>query len=71
MRIKSHWFKPGADKSPADHASAMAFIVWRVAHGLAHSGRDGDEAVGMPKILGVGLPRMGLLQTFVTLACGS
>lgn len=31
MRIKSHWFKPGAAKTPAEHASAMAFIVWRVA----------------------------------------
>ena len=34
MRIKSHWFKPGADKGPAEHASAMAFIVWRVAQNM-------------------------------------
>jgi hypothetical protein len=34
MRIKSHWFRPGAAKTPADHASAMAFIVWRVAQNL-------------------------------------
>jgi hypothetical protein len=31
MRLKSTWFKPGADKSPAEQASAMAFIVFRVA----------------------------------------
>lgn len=31
IRVKSHWFKPGDAKSPAEQASAMAFIVWRVA----------------------------------------
>jgi len=33
MRIKSRWFKAseGHAKSPAEQASAMAFIVWRVA----------------------------------------
>lgn len=32
MRIKSTWFKPGAEHSPAEQASAMAFIVFRVGH---------------------------------------
>jgi hypothetical protein len=32
MRIKSRWFKAGEPKADAEHASAMAFIVWRVAH---------------------------------------
>ncbi len=31
MRIKNHWFKDGTAKSPGEHASAMAFIVFRVA----------------------------------------
>lgn len=31
MRLKTHWFKPGADKTPEAIASAMAFIAWRVA----------------------------------------
>ncbi|MDE1949183.1 MAG: hypothetical protein KGI35_11250, partial [Burkholderiales bacterium] len=31
LRIKSTWFKPGADKTPEQNASAMAFIAWRVA----------------------------------------
>lgn len=31
MRIKAHWFKPGAAKSPEDVAGAAAFIVWRIA----------------------------------------
>ncbi len=34
MRIKSHWFKPGAGKSAAEQASAMAFIVFRVAQNM-------------------------------------
>lgn len=32
MRIKSRWFGDAAAKGAADHASAAAFIVWRVAH---------------------------------------
>lgn len=31
MRIKSHWFKPGAAKSATDIAGATAFIVFRIA----------------------------------------
>ena len=31
MRIKSHWFKAGTEKSPEEIAGAAAFIVWRVA----------------------------------------
>lgn len=31
LRIKSTWFKPGAARTPAEQASAMAFIVFRVA----------------------------------------
>lgn len=34
MRIKSHWFRDGAGKTPAEHASAAAFIVWRVARNM-------------------------------------
>ncbi|MCW5660809.1 MAG: hypothetical protein KIT60_24185 [Burkholderiaceae bacterium] len=32
LRIKSHWFKPGTQRTPEQQASAMAFIVWRTAH---------------------------------------
>ena len=31
IRIKSHWFRDGAAKTPQQNASAMAFITWRVA----------------------------------------
>ena len=34
IRVKSHWFKAGASKTPEQHASAMAFIVWRAAHNM-------------------------------------
>jgi len=31
IRVKSHWFKPGAPKTPEQQAGAVAFIAWRVA----------------------------------------
>ena len=34
MRIKSHWFKAGEPKSAEQQGSAMAFIIWRVAHNM-------------------------------------
>lgn len=50
MRIKSTWFKPGAEKSPAEQASAMAFIVFRVAHQMVKRmrGADFDIDAGPP-----------------------
>lgn len=50
MRVKSHWFKPGAQKSPAEQASAMAFIVWRVAQQMLKRmrGADFDIDAGAP-----------------------
>lgn len=32
MRIKSHWFRAGAPRSPEELAGALAFIAWKVAH---------------------------------------
>ena len=48
MRLKSTWFKPGADKTPAEQASAMAFIVFRVAIQMLKRmrGADFDIAAG-------------------------
>lgn len=31
MRIKSHWFKSGREKTPQEIAGALAFTIWRVA----------------------------------------
>ena len=50
MRIKSHWFKPGAERSPADQGRAVAFTVWRVAHNILKRmrGADFDIDAGEP-----------------------
>lgn len=31
IRLKTHWFKPGAPKTPEQQAGAMGFTLWRVA----------------------------------------
>jgi len=50
MRLKSTWFKPGADKTPAEQASAMAFIVFRVGLQMLKRmrGADFDIDAGRP-----------------------
>jgi len=50
MRIKNQWFKSDAPKTPAEQASAMAFIVWRVAHQMLKRmrGADFDIDAGTP-----------------------
>ncbi len=50
MRIKSRWFKDDAAKSPAEQASAMAFVVFRVANQMVKRLRaaDFDVDAGMP-----------------------
>ena len=50
MRIKSHWFKAGGEKGAAEQASAMAFIVFRVAQNMLKRmrGADFDIDAGPP-----------------------
>ena len=50
MRIKNQWFRSDAPKSAAEQASAMAFIVWRVAHQMLKRmrGADFDIDAGPP-----------------------
>ena len=50
IRVKSHWFKAGASKTPEQHASAMAFIVWRAAHNMLKRmrGAQFDVDAGAP-----------------------
>ena len=50
LRIKSHWFKAGEPKNAQQNASAMAFIVWRVAHNMLKRmrGSNFDVAAGAP-----------------------
>ena len=45
IRVKSHRFKPEHAKSPAEQASAMAFIVWRVARQMLERMRGADFAI--------------------------
>ena len=45
LRIKNRWFREGAAKSAAEHASAMAFIVWRVSHNMLKRMRGADFAI--------------------------
>ncbi len=40
MRIKSHWFKPGAPKTATDVAGAAAFIAFRIAQNALKSMRS-------------------------------
>ena len=56
MRIKSHWFKPGAPKSAEQQGSAMAFIVWRVAHNMLKRMR------GAKFDIDAGVPYFGFLR---------
>jgi hypothetical protein len=50
LRIKSHWFKPGAPKSAEQQGSAVAFTVWRLAHHMVKRMRGArfDIDVGAP-----------------------
>jgi hypothetical protein len=50
LRIKNRWFREGSSKGPAEQASAMAFIVWRLAHNMLKRmrGADFDIDAGRP-----------------------
>jgi len=45
IRIKNRWFRDAKTKSAAEQASAMAFIVWRVAHQMLRRMRGADFAI--------------------------
>lgn len=48
MRVKSHWFKTGREKTPQELAGALAFIIWRISdHALKNVRKAGfDIAIG-------------------------
>lgn len=50
MRIKNQWFRSDAQRSPEQHAGAMAFITWRVAQQMLKRmrGADFDIDAGQP-----------------------
>jgi len=56
IRIKSHWFREGAHKTPEQNASAMAFIVWRVAQNMLKRMRKAQFDIDP------GLPYFGFMR---------
>jgi hypothetical protein len=50
LRIKSQWFKAETPKSPQQTASALAFIVWRIAQNMLKQMRSAgfDIDIGAP-----------------------
>lgn len=42
QRVKSRWFRAGTVRTPAQQASAMAFIVWRAAQQMLKRMRGAD-----------------------------
>lgn len=42
MRIKSHWFREGRERSPQEIADALAFNAWRIADNALRNTRKAD-----------------------------
>lgn len=42
MRVKSRWFKGEREKSPAEIAGALAFIIWRISDNALKNLRKAD-----------------------------
>jgi len=40
MRIKSHWFKSGRNKTPREIAGALSFVIWRIADNALKNTRN-------------------------------
>ncbi|MEW6562678.1 MAG: hypothetical protein AB1400_05530 [Pseudomonadota bacterium] len=47
MRLKSHWFKPGKEKTPQELAGAAAFSIWRIAVQAIKNLRKADFEVAV------------------------
>lgn len=47
MRIKSHWFKSGRERTPQEIADALAFVVWRIADNALKNTRKADFGVAV------------------------
>ncbi len=60
IRIKSHWFKEGKDKTPQELAGAVAFISWRIAENALKNLRRADFEVA------IGAQYFAFLSEFLT-----
>ncbi len=47
MRVKSHWFRAGRDKSPQELAGAAAFIIWRIGQNALKNMRNADFEIAI------------------------
>ncbi len=47
MRVKSHWFRAGRDKSPQELAGAAAFILWRIGQNALKNMRKADFEIAV------------------------
>lgn len=45
MRVKSRWFKGEREKTPAEIAGALAFIVWRISDNALKNLRKADFSI--------------------------
>lgn len=47
MRIKSHWFKSGREKTPQEIADALAFVIWRIADNALKNTRKANFEIAI------------------------
>lgn len=47
MRIKSHWFKDGRERTPQEIADALAFVAWRIADNALRNTRKADFEIAV------------------------
>ncbi len=45
MRIKSHWFREGHERTPQEISDALAFVLWRVAENALKNTRKADFGI--------------------------
>ncbi|WP_035384704.1 hypothetical protein [Ferriphaselus sp. R-1] len=47
MRIKSHWFRDGRERTPQEIADALAFVAWRIADNALRNTRKADFEIAV------------------------
>lgn len=47
MRIKSHWFKSGRQRTPQEIAGALAFVIWRIGDNALKNTRKANFEIAV------------------------
>lgn len=47
MRIKSHWYQSGREKSPQQIADALAFVIWRIGDNALKTTRQANFEIAV------------------------